>query len=107
MPQIRKALLTILVVFTVVAALVAHPATSSGSARPSGSETSAPSATPPPGIPGSNSGEPDSGSTGSQQTKPSASRANPADQAQFAARALRMIGWCSVVWMKHAMGVSD
>ena len=107
MPQIRKALLTILVVSTVVTALVVHPGTSSGSARRGGSETAAPSATPPPGIPGTNSGEPDSGSTSSQQTRPNASRSNPADQAQFAPRALRMIRWCSVVWMKHAIGVSD
>lgn len=109
MPQIRKALLTVLVLAAVLAALSVHPGTSSASPRLSGHEPVTPTVAPPPPapLPPGTHGEPDEGSTLRQQIKPSTTRFNPADRTQFAISALRMLRWSSLVWMRHAIGVGE
>lgn len=108
MPHIRRTLLNILVLAAVVAALVVHPGNSSASTRYGGSEPAIPALAPPPSLPPDpSSGEPDSGSTRSQQARPQITRTHPAYNAQFAIRALRMVRWSSLVWMRRAIGAGE
>jgi hypothetical protein len=105
MPQIRRSILTILLLAAVATALVAYPGHSSASPRPNFPDPAVPALAPPNPTPDPNIGEPDSGSSRSRQAH--ARYGMPADNTQFAIRALRIVRWSSWIWMKRAIGVGE
>lgn len=107
MPQIRKPLLTILVLAVMSAALVMRPGISSATSSAGPRECATTNTAPPQSTPGPNTGEPDSGSTLLQPGSHQSAQTSSSSQTKFALRALRLIGWSSVIWMKHAIGVGE
>ena len=105
MRHFRRTLLTMLVLAVVLASLVGHTGVSSASSSPFPRDPLTPTVPPPPGIPDPNTGEPDSGSSRGKKIIPTARRIRPADEAQYAARALRMVRWSSFVWAERILGL--
>ncbi len=108
MQPLRRSLLIILVLALVSAGMVGRTGMASASAAPSPPEPAQPAATQPPAPPGPSTGEPDTGSTSSHQSVgPVLRPGNAAGASWIAVFALRGLGWTSLVWVRHVLGVGE
>ena len=104
MQQLRRSLLSILLMFAVGTTVMGSAGVSNAASRPFSSEPASPPYVPPPANPDPNTGEPDSGSTRPISSTPHA-RFSTGGGAQFSIRTIRVVGWTSLIWMKRAIGI--
>ncbi len=104
MQQLRRSLLSILLTVAVGTAVMGGPGVSNAAARGFASEPVSPPYVPPPVNHDPNTGEPDAGSTRPRATSPTV-QPNSAGAAQFSIRAIRVVGWTSLIWVKRAIGI--
>ncbi len=104
MQQLRRSLLGLLLMVAVGTAVMGSAGVSNAASRRFTSEPVSPPYVPPPTNPDPNTGEPDSGSSRPRATTPTV-QPSSAGAAQFSIRAIRVVGWTSLIWVKRAIGI--
>lgn len=104
MQQLRRSLLSILLMVAVGTVVLGSAGVSNAASRRYTSDPVGTPYVPPPSNPDPNTGEPDSGSSRSRATSPTV-QPNSAGAAQFSIRAIRVVGWTSLIWVKRAIGI--
>lgn len=104
MQQLRRLLLGLLLMVAVGTVVLGSAGVSNAAARRFVSDPIGTPYVPPPSNPDPNTGEPDSGSSRPVATTPNV-LSSSGGATRFSIRAIRVVGWTSLIWVKRAIGI--